>query len=301
MSVAGSVAGAIAFSLCATCPGGSVSAQDKLDKMLTASNPASTSAQAAPKAGEPTSASDQEAAAEVEDLDEDVPDFQQPPPLELCKTDLRLSGTVYDARHPERSFAMFHVRAERSGEVYRVGERVGAFGLRYVWERTVVLDDGAAGCYLKLAGAPAPAPRAAKPAKKKPAKKKKETAPTPAFSKEELDTGIRSLGTNKYELKRELIAKVGERASQLMRNTEWKNVQGHSNVTGVELTKLMSGDLLERLGLRTGDELRTLNGLQLSNAQTALEAQTLLTSATNLSLLIQRDGAPVTLDYTVVR
>jgi general secretion pathway protein C len=262
------------------------------DKLLTASKP--EGAPAATVAAAPDANT-----AMVEDLDEDLPSFPAPAPLTVCQTDVRLSGTMYDARHPERSFAMFHVRAERSGEVYRVGERVAAFAIVSVGERTVVLDDGKSGCYLKLAGAPAPAPRAPKPAKTK-APKKKEPAVSNAFSSAELDAGIRVVGDNKYEVKRELLDKVSERMQQLMQGTQWKNAHGYSGVTGVELTKLASGDLLERLGLKTGDELRTLNGLQLANLESALQARALMSSSPALSLLVQRDGAPTTLDYRVV-
>jgi hypothetical protein len=40
-----------------------------------------------------------------------------------------LSGTFFDARHPERSFAMFHVVANHPGEVYRVGSRLAQYAL----------------------------------------------------------------------------------------------------------------------------------------------------------------------------
>ncbi|HET8934207.1 MAG TPA: hypothetical protein VFN67_12230, partial [Polyangiales bacterium] len=78
------------------------------------------------------------------------------------------SGTFFDERSPERSFASFHVRAERpGGEVYKVGQRVGAFEILSVEPRLVVLDDGGAGCYLKLAGASVPPPAAPAPKRSK--------------------------------------------------------------------------------------------------------------------------------------
>jgi general secretion pathway protein C len=233
-----------------------------------------------------------------------------PPPLSLCQTDLRLSAVFHDERSPQRSFASFHVRAERpGGEVYKVGERVGAFALLGIEPRTVVLDDGGAGCYLKLAGAAVPPPAAPAPKRSKkkraakteeknqPEKKAEEKAD---FTADELKASIRDLGGDKYEIKKELLPKIAQRSAQLRSTTQWTQVRGYSGVLGLRIEKLASEGLLEKLGLRTGDMVKTLNGLQLTSLEGALEAQKLISSAPHLNLLIQRDGNPVTLDYRVV-
>jgi hypothetical protein len=247
--------------------------------------------------------------AQPEDLLEDEPEEESRPALSLCQTDLRLSGTFYNAQAPQRSFATFHVRADHpGGEVYRVGERVGAFGIVSVDSRTVVLDDGGAGCYLKLAGASVVPPQA--PAKKHKKRKKKGDAAEEKpeqkpeeksdFSAEELNASIRPLGGDRYEIKKELLPKIAQRSAALRSSTQWTQVRGYSSVLGLRLEKLASAGLLERLGLRTGDMIKTLNGLQLSSLEGALEAQKLISSSSHLSLLIQRDGTPVTLEYRVV-
>lgn len=251
-------------------------------------------------------ASDPTANGEPEDLYEDEPEAPSQPVLSLCQTDLRLSGTFFNAQAPHRSFATFHVRADHpGGEVYRVGERVGAYGILSVESRTVVLDDGGAGCYLKLAGATVPPPPA--PTKKPPRKKKKkETAEPPKtaakgdFTAEELNASIRALGGDKYEIKKELLPQIAQRSAALRGSTKWSQVRGYSSVLGLRLEKIASAGLLERLGLRTGDMIKTLNGLQLSSLEGALEAQKLISSSSHLSLLIQRNGTPVTLEYRVV-
>jgi general secretion pathway protein C len=218
-----------------------------------------------------------------------------------------LSGTFYNARFPQKSFASFHVRPEHpGGEVYRVGERVGAFAILSVGARTVVLDDGGPGCYLKLAGASVTPPTApAKPPRKKRREKKPAPAPEPAsdsggFTPEELNEAIRSLGGNKYEIKKDLLPKIAARSAQLRSTTHWQQVRGYSNVLGMRLEKIESNGLFEKLGLQPGDLVKTLNGLQLSSLDGALEAQKLVSSAKNLSLLVQRDGTPITLEYRIV-
>jgi general secretion pathway protein C len=219
-----------------------------------------------------------------------------------------LSGTFFDERSPERSFASFHVRAERpGGEVYKVGQRVGAFEILSVEPRLVVLDDGGAGCYLKLAGASVPPPAAPAPkrSKKKRSAKEEKKAEKKVeekadFTAEELNANIRALGGDKYEIKKELLPKIAQRSAQLRSTTHWTQVRGYSGVLGLRIEKLASEGLLEKLGLRTGDMVKTLNGLQLTSLEGALEAQKLMSTAPHLNLLIQRDGTPVTLDYHVV-
>lgn len=236
-----------------------------------------------------------------EEILEGVPEPEEDTRLIPCETELRLSGTFYNARRPERSFATFHVVSGHVGEVYRVGERVGPFEIVSVGPQAVVLDDGGPGCYLPLAGTPAPVKKSpAKPKKKKKKKKPRKTASKNVFSKEELDAAIRPLGSDKYEIKRELLAKVVERSAKLTRTTKWKQVRGYSSVKGMRLAKLANDGLLARLGLKRGDIIKTLNGLQLSSVEGALEAQKLISSTPNLSLLIQRSGRPTTLEYRVV-
>jgi len=234
---------------------------------------------------------------------QDVPEPQDDTQIGPCQTALRLSGTFYNARKPERSFATFHVNDGHVGEVYRVGERVGPFEIVSVGPRGVVLDDGGPGCYLQLAGTQAPAKAPSKPAKEKAKPKKKakpKSAKGNAFSRDELDANIRALGGDKFEVRQELLAKVLERSAKLSRTTKWRQVRGYSSVKGMRLDKLADDGLLSRLGLQKGDVIKTLNGLQISSLEGALEAQKLISSTSNLSLLIQRSGKATTIEYRVV-
>lgn len=99
--------------------------------------------------------------------------------IPACKTDLRLSGAVYDARHPERSFALVQFRKNERAGVVRVGSSLGAFQLVAIEPRGVLLSNAEGHCWLRLVGDPAararpapPPPRRAK-AKRSPKQKKK--------------------------------------------------------------------------------------------------------------------------------
>lgn len=103
-----------------------------------------------------------------------------------CKTDLRLSGSVYDAEHPERSMAVFEVPSSHASAVYRLGSRVGSYELVAVLPRGVFLRGSGGECWLRLVGdpnatqrrvevKPQPQPKKAKRSKSKAKSKEKKT------------------------------------------------------------------------------------------------------------------------------
>lgn len=220
-------------------------------------------------------------------------------PLPQCHTDIRLSGTVYDPDHAEHSFALLHVQANRPGEVYREGENVSAFEILSVDPRGVLLRGEHGECWLGLSGAraSAPPPPRKPPAPARPHRDKRSKA---AFSKQELDEAIQSVGPQRYTIKRNLLPNVVARAGAIMSATHYEQVKHYSHVAGVRLTEFPQDGLLARLGLQRGDMVKTLNGLEVDSVDGALKAQQLLTSASRISLLVQRAGTPVSLDYEIV-
>jgi len=102
------------------------------------------------------------------------PDGEEP--LPMCKTDIRLSGSVYDAARPERSFALFSVKPGVAGALYRAGMWVGDYELVTIEPRGVLLRNRDGVCSLRLVGDPiarANRPAAPPPARERKAAKKK--------------------------------------------------------------------------------------------------------------------------------
>jgi hypothetical protein len=100
----------------------------------------------------------------------------------MCKTDLRLSGAVFNAKRPERSFALFETQASHNGWVYRIGARIGAFELVEVAPRGALLRGPEGECWLQLIGDPPsaharaqPSPRSKRPNRPKKPKNAKKT------------------------------------------------------------------------------------------------------------------------------
>jgi hypothetical protein len=90
-----------------------------------------------------------------------------------CKTDARLSGAIYDARHPERSFALVQPRAGEKGAVYRAGMTIGIYELVAIEPRGVLLRSTEGECWLRLVGSPERATKTTPPPKKKKKRKRK--------------------------------------------------------------------------------------------------------------------------------
>ena len=223
----------------------------------------------------------------------DEPDADVP----ACQTDLRLSGTVYDAREPDRSFAVFHVQPKRSGEVYRPGSWVGAFELLDVEPRGVLLRGEQGECWLRLLSTRAPKATAPAAPANAPSSQRSRKA---AFSAAELDRVIRRLGPETFEVNRSLLQEAVARAAQLSRATRVRPVRRFGSVAGLRLQSMPQDGLLARLGLARGDLVKTLNGLPLASLDGALQAQTMLASTSRLSLAVVRNGQPITLAYNVV-
>lgn len=211
---------------------------------------------------------------------------------------IRLSGTVYDARRPDRSLAILGVQSSPATAVYRTGSRFGHLELLEVRTHAVLLSSETdSPCWLKMTrpnpNAPPPAPAApAEPADSKRARNQ-------AFSGEELAKGIQLIGPGVYRVERSMLDRALARAPKLARTTRTKTIKEHGTAIGLSLTRIESGGLFEHLGLKRGDVLRTVNGFDMSSIDGMLSARTQLGSAPRLSLALMRKGQPMTLEYRV--
>jgi len=68
---------------------------------------------------------------------------------------------------------------------------------------------------------------------------------------------------------------------------------------GARLDGIAPGSLLDALGLRNGDVVRSVNGLDVSTAEAALPAYARLRAARHFVLALERDGRPTTIDVVV--
>lgn len=215
-----------------------------------------------------------------------------------CSSELqasvRLSGTVYDARHPERSLAVLATPSTHKTGVYRCGARWGALRILEVRPRAVLVgSDTDSPCWLPMTrpNAPAAAPATA------PKQRERSSRRRAAFTSDELEQSIQMIRPDVYRVDRALLDKAFARAAQISRTTRTRTVEVRGAPVGMSITSLPQGGLFEHLGLKRGDVLKTLNGFQVASLDGMLKAKTQLGSASRLSLSVVRGGKPMTLEY----
>ena len=200
---------------------------------------------------------------------------------------VRLTGTIYDDRHPERSLAILGGPSARRAAVYRCGSRWGQLQILEVHPRAVLVASSSDGpCWLRMTRTA----RTSTPAPARPARRN-------AFSSTELEHSIQKVQSNVYRVDRSLLERAFSRAGALAGSTRTRTIQQHGAAVGLMLTRLAAGGLFEAIGLKRGDMLKTLNGFQVASLEGMLKAKTQLTEAPRLSLALVRGGRQLTIEY----
>jgi DNA-binding transcriptional ArsR family regulator len=136
---------------------------------------------------------------------------------------------------------------------------------------------------LRLAGGPADAPP---------------EPPPHGFSEAELDRGLSCEGT-RCTLTRALLDRILDDTTALSMSARFVPSIKDGKANGFKVYAIRPGSLLARGGLQNGDTIRTVNGLDLTSPDHALEAYSKLRSAGRLTLELERRGETVTLDWVI--
>lgn len=196
---------------------------------------------------------------------------------------------------PTWSFATI---AEGRGEplLRRVGDPVaGRSVLAIGWDRVWLVEPGAR-CQLRI-GDNRQAPPARKPAAAAPrpaAQPPKRGALPP-----EIASKIRKVSDREFIVDRSAVDMILERQGELMRSARIVPVKEGDRVIGVRLARVQSGSLLTAIGLRRGDTIRSINGFDLTDPQSALQAYARLRTANHLAVAVRRGGQDMTIDLRI--
>ncbi|WP_437665234.1 type II secretion system protein GspC [Sorangium sp. So ce1182] len=212
-----------------------------------------------------------------------------------------LDPTCEDARvlliaaseDPSWSFATIAVgRGEpllrRAGDPVE-GRSVLAIG----WDRVWLAEPGAR-CQVRIGDnrrAPARAAAPAPPAAPRPTKR--------GALPPEIAAKIRKVSDTEFVVDRTAIDLVLEKQGELMRSARIVPARDGERVIGVRLARVTPGSLLTAVGLRTGDTIRSINGFDMTDPQSALQAYARLRSADNLAIAVQRGGKDMTIDLRI--
>lgn len=132
-------------------------------------------------------------------------------------------------------------------------------------------------------GAPPPAPQSAAPPS------------APPISDQELDQGIRCQD-NLCTIDRGLFDKLLADGNQLASGGRMVPATKDGVVSGIKIFGIRPGSVFARLGLQNGDLIKTINGLDISTPDKALDAYTRLRSSSALLLELERRGKNLTLN-----
>jgi general secretion pathway protein C len=110
--------------------------------------------------------------------------------------------------------------------------------------------------------------------------------------------GIRKTGPNSYEVERatleSLLGNMNLLASSARILPEVRDGQA-----GLRFASVRPDGPFARIGLQNGDLLSTVNGLDISKPEKAIDAYTKLRSASHISLGLERQGQKLTIEYSI--
>ncbi len=230
-------------------------------------------------------------------------DPNAPPPL--CDGSMRLVAAVVSPRAPELSLAAI---TNAAGKVllYRPGMQVDGREIVEVRSEEVRMrPSGGALCALAMfstgerrATAPA-APVAVAATAVADAVTTPEGGEGGAIAAADLDRGIQRVSDTEFGISRSLVDRVLENRGALMRTARVVPQEVGGRVVGVKLYGIRRNSLLGRIGIENGDVLRSINGYDMSDPNSALEAYARLRSADHLTVAVERRGTPMSLNYNI--
>ena len=107
---------------------------------------------------------------------------------------------------------------------------------------------------------------------------------------------VTSSGPNNYALSRqELNSVLGDPRQQVFFNGRMAAASGG----GIRIEEAPGGSLLEKLGIKTGDIITSINGQPVNSQGDLVRLYTQFGSLTNIRAEVRRGGAPVMLSYTI--
>ncbi|WP_437785566.1 type II secretion system protein GspC [Sorangium sp. So ce1097] len=178
----------------------------------------------------------------------------------------------------------------------RAGDPVeGRSVLAIGWDRVWLAEPGAR-CQVRI-GDNRLAPARARP--KAPAQSPAPRPPRRGALPPEIASKIRKVSDREFIVDRSAIDLVLEKQGELMRSARIVPAREGERVIGVRLARVTPNSLLTALGLRTGDTIRSINGFDMTDPQSALQAYARLRSADNLAIAVQRGGKDMTIDLRI--
>src|SRR5262245_61306166 len=194
---------------------------------------------------------------------------------------------------PEQSYATIVNTTSQAQGAFSVGDKIpGATGaIKVVHYKFVDFENNGHIERLGLAGAPAP-----------PTTPVAKVEPPPGDGDElqaAIDAGVKKIDDTHYEIDKSLVDKVLANPMGVAKGARVVPAVKDGKPDGFKLYAIRPTSVYAKLGLTNGDTLQSINGFELTSADTALEVYTKLREATRLQVEVTRRGKPMTLTYSI--
>lgn len=183
---------------------------------------------------------------------------------------------------------MRDTEAKVSG-AYPVGSKIHGATVTEILETRVYLDNAGKTEYIDLFEAPAPPPQAVAAAAPK---------SDDPFERD-LANGIKKVSDNKYELQRSTLESVLGNMGLLSRSARIVPEMKDGKAAGFRLFAVRPEGPFALIGMQNGDIISSINGLEITSPEKALEVYAKLKSASHLSLGMERNGQKITKEYNI--
>lgn len=220
----------------------------------------------------------------------------EPAPDAICPS-TRVTLIAASEEESSWSFAAIEIGAKGgagAAVLRRTGDEVGGYVVAAITDDRVWLELNGARCEARL-GAKGPADSGPQPGQQGGGAASKEPREPAARSKSAaIAERIRPLGDGSFEVDRATIASIMEQPGLL---GSVRPVLGKEG--GVRLTGIKAGSPLAALGLKSGDQLLSINGFELKDPGKMFEMYARLQSASHLTVNVMRGGQAMNVDLQI--
>jgi general secretion pathway protein C len=214
-----------------------------------------------------------------------------------CSGGPKLAITIVDPLHPAKSFAVVSTgEGSANKPLVREGSEVNGREVAVIVREKVYFKEGNTYCYVGMflppEAAKPPPPHAPGPVMVEPPAGAGKVPP-------DIEKGIQKVDDNNFNIDRTVVDKIIENQAELMKSARIVPEQENGKVVGIRLLNIRPDTLLGKLGLQTGDQLRTINGFDMSSPEKALEAYAKLRTAPQIQVGVVRNGKPTNIEFNI--
>lgn len=212
------------------------------------------------------------------------------PSLTNSNPSLKLWGTA--VREHDRAFAIIENLGTRLQGLYREGEVIvpGITLVQVGWDRVTIEQEGRRDTLMFPLDASPPPPPVQPP-----------SLLTPSSSAPRLEQGdIRQVAQDSFQVDRRALDHALENMNDLISQARLiPHNTADGGMQGFRLFAIKPQSLFDRLGLKSGDIIQRVNGVELSDPSTALTLLQDIQGRSQMRIDVLRNQQPVTLSYEI--